>query len=55
MIIGHQRPHYIGNQQLGGEELDIINLVTLGYVVRKISSSTALSPPSHLISKINDK
>ena len=53
MLLGHQRPCYIGDQKMRNEELDIIDLVstmTLGHILKARSSNTALSPPSLLIS-----
>ena len=53
MLLGHQRPCYIGDQKMRSEELDIIDLVstmTLGHIQKARSSNMALSPPSLLIS-----
>ena len=53
MLLGHQRPCYIGDQKMRSEELDIIDLVstmTLGHILKARSSNMALNPPSLLIS-----
>ena len=49
----HQRPHYVGEHQMEGEKLDIIDLIstmTLGHILRARSSGLELSPPGLLIS-----
>ena len=53
ILLGHQRPHYVGEHQMEGEKLDIIDLIstmTLGHILRARSSGSELSPPGLLIS-----
>ena len=51
MLLGHQRPCYIGDQKMRNEKLDIIeSKKTLGHIIKARSSNMALSPPSLLIS-----
>ena len=43
MLLGHQRPCYIGDQKMRGEELDIIDLVstmTLGHIATSMRRSS---------------
>ena len=52
MLLGHQRPCFIGDQQLRSEELgnDLVSTMMLGHILGARSSYMALSPPSFLIS-----
>ena len=53
LVLGHQRPHYIGAHQMESEKLEIIDLIstmTLGHILRARSSGSELSPPGLLIS-----